>query len=78
MYHTNRLNVDVKSLGFDFSQIPGIKEAVQVFPDEDDPTLHTMYVVYVEPDKLEEVYEVLMAHPSINRCEKIPLRTIAK
>ena len=75
MYAKDQLNVDViLPVSVDWDSIPGIKKAVQVFPDND--KMAYMFVVYVEPDKLESVTKQLQDHSGIRSVERIATRRI--
>jgi hypothetical protein len=75
MYAKDQLNVDVVlPVSVKWDTIPGLLKAVQVFPDDDE--MAYMFVVYVEPDKLESVTQQLNDHPGVNSVERCAIRRI--
>jgi uncharacterized protein YlbG (UPF0298 family) len=75
MYAKDQLNIDViLPISVDWKSISGLTKAVQVFPDDD--KMAYMFVVYVEPDKLESVTQQLNDHPGVRSVERCAIRRI--
>lgn len=72
--HCNdQLNVDVKlPLTVEFDKIDGVIKYVQIFPNDEE--LEHMYIVYVEPNKLESVKTFLEEHEGIKSVELVAKR----
>lgn len=59
-----------------FLRIPGVVKIVRLFPQETDPELATLYIVSVEPSRIDSVLKQLSVDPATEFAEIPPPRTV--
>ena len=71
-----RLNVKLtpgigrQQLGKVWSETPGLRSAIQTFPDETDQELSRLYIIEVDPSNLKAALRQLRHNPYIEYAEE--------
>jgi len=61
--------VDEKRSQSVFSKTPGYVTAIQLFPDEPEEEMRSLYIVEVEPSEVEQAVERLRGNPAVEYAE---------
>ena len=51
------------------SEAPGVNRLIQVFPDEDDPSLATLYVAEIDPSLVQSTVRAMREEPGVEYVE---------
>lgn len=51
------------------AEVPGVRKLIQVFPDEDDPSLATLYVAEVDPSLIQSTVRAMREEPGVEYVE---------
>ena len=81
-----RLRVNVKLTGDSdlsrchsiLSRLPGVQSVIQTFPDEPDEELKRLFVLEIEPSKIESVLKDLRRRAEVEYAEAAPLRKLMR
>ncbi|MGE5220474.1 MAG: hypothetical protein ACM3SP_26005 [Chloroflexota bacterium] len=60
------------------SRLQGVQSVIQTFPDEPDEDLKRLFVLEIEPSKLESVLKELRRRGEVEYAERAPLRKLIR